>query len=178
MSPPPQVLVLPFPAQGHVVSFMSLSHGLVEQGFRITFVNTEFNHGRVAAAMSDKGCDAAGQGGIRMVAIPDGLAPGDDRNDLGKLVDGYLRVMPGCLEELITSINESGGGEGDGIRWMIADENMAWALEVAKKMGIRAACYWTASAAMLATMMSIPKMIREGILGADGTHLLLLLLRC
>ncbi|XP_009397258.2 UDP-glycosyltransferase 83A1 [Musa acuminata AAA Group] len=168
MSPPPQVLVLPFPAQGHVVSFMSLSRGLVEQGFRITFVNTEFNHGRIAAAMSDKGCDAAGQGGIRMVAIPDGLAPGDDRNDLGKLVDGYLRVMPGCLEELITSINESGGGEGDGIGWMIADENMAWALEVAKKMGIRAACYWTASAAMLATMMSIPKMIREGILGADG----------
>ncbi|KAJ8514017.1 hypothetical protein OPV22_004451 [Ensete ventricosum] len=82
MSSPPHVLVLPFPAQGHVVSFMALSHGLVEQGFRITFVNTEFNHGRVAVAMSDEGRDAAGRR-IRMVAIPDGLAPGDDRNDLG-----------------------------------------------------------------------------------------------
>ncbi|KAJ8506752.1 hypothetical protein OPV22_007638 [Ensete ventricosum] len=162
MSSRPHAIVVPFPAQGHVIPFHSLSHSLVEQGFRITFVNTEFNADRVVAASPDKSGDAEG---IHMVSIPDGLAPGEDRNNIGKLVDGYLRVMPGYLEDLIRKANESGG---DKIKWIIAAESMGWAFEVAKKMGIRATCFWTASAAMLATMLSIPELIRAGILDADG----------
>ncbi|CAD5169557.1 unnamed protein product [Musa acuminata subsp. malaccensis] len=77
MSSRPHALVIPFPAQGHVIPFLALSHSLVEQGFQITFVNTEFNHDRVVAVLSDKSGDARG---IHMVSIPDGLAPGEDRN--------------------------------------------------------------------------------------------------
>ncbi|CAL9093660.1 unnamed protein product, partial [Musa textilis] len=78
MSSRPHGLVVPFPAQGHVIPCLALSHLLVvEQGFRITFVTTEFIHDRVAAALSDEGGDAEG---IHMVSIPDGLAPGEGRN--------------------------------------------------------------------------------------------------
>jgi UDP:flavonoid glycosyltransferase YjiC (YdhE family) len=34
-------MVLPFPAQGHVTPLMELSHRLVDNGFEVTFVNTE-----------------------------------------------------------------------------------------------------------------------------------------
>lgn len=162
MSSRPHALVIPFPAQGHVIPFLALSHSLVEQGFQITFVNTEFNHDRVVAVLSDESGDAQR---IRMVSIPDGLAPGEDRNNFGKLVDGFSRVMPGRLEELVTKTNESGVEK---IKWIIADENMAWALEVAKKTGIRATRFRVASATTLATLMSIPELIRAGILDADG----------
>ncbi|CAL9093656.1 unnamed protein product [Musa textilis] len=162
MSSRPHALVVPFPGQGHVTPCLALSHALVEQGFRITFVNIEFIHDRVVAALSDEGGDAEG---IHMVSIPDGLAPGEARNSFGKLVYGFSRGMPGCLEELITKTNESGGEK---IEWIIADVNMAWTFDVAKKMGIRAACFWVASAAALATFISIPQLIRAGIVDADG----------
>ncbi|WOK99670.1 UDP-glycosyltransferase 83A1-like [Canna indica] len=163
MASSPHVVVIPFPAQGHVIPLMELSHRLVEQGFKITFVNTEFNHDRIVAACSKMNSDVDAEG-IHMVSIPDGLAAGEDRTNLGKLADGFMRVMPGCLEELIAQ-SES---EGKKIRWVIADENMAWALKVAKKMGIRAICFWAAAAAMLALMMSIPRMIQSGILDEYG----------
>lgn len=40
----PHVMVLPLPAQGRVIPLIELSHRLVDFGFRIDFINTEFNH--------------------------------------------------------------------------------------------------------------------------------------
>jgi UDP:flavonoid glycosyltransferase YjiC (YdhE family) len=37
-------MVVPFPAQGHVMPLMELAHRLVEHGIEVDFVNTEFNH--------------------------------------------------------------------------------------------------------------------------------------
>ncbi|CAN6286777.1 unnamed protein product [Urochloa humidicola] len=37
------VLMLPFPAQGHVTPLMELSHRLVDHGFEVTFVNTAWS---------------------------------------------------------------------------------------------------------------------------------------
>ncbi|VAI36899.1 unnamed protein product [Triticum turgidum subsp. durum] len=58
----PRVMVLPFPAQGHVIPLMELSRKLVEHGFEIDFVNTEFNHDRVLQALAE---DGAIPGGIQ-----------------------------------------------------------------------------------------------------------------
>jgi len=159
----PHALIIPYPAQGHVIPLMELSHCLVDRGFRITFVNTEFNHDRVVAALSERGGKIHPM--IRLVSIPNGMAPDEDQNDLGKLCEGSVTVMPGYLEEIMEKSNES---EADRITWMIADKNMAWALEVAKKVGVRAAAFWPAAAALLATMMSIPKLIEDGVLDEDG----------
>ncbi|VAI36901.1 unnamed protein product [Triticum turgidum subsp. durum] len=81
----PRVMVLPFPAQGHVIPLMELSRKLVEHGLEIDFVNTEFNHGRVLQALAE---DGAIPGGVHMLSIPDGLGPADDHTDIGALVKG------------------------------------------------------------------------------------------
>ncbi|KAL5582186.1 hypothetical protein UlMin_014628 [Ulmus minor] len=156
----PHILALPFPAQGHVIPLMEFSQLLVHQCFKVTFVNTEFNHKRVMNAMSSHIGDQ-----IHLVSIPDGLEPWEDRNEFGKLCQAIKRVMPGKLEELIGRINET---EDDKITCVIADESFGWALEVAEKMNIRRAAFWPASAALLALAFSIPKLIQEGVINTNG----------
>ncbi|KAJ6843302.1 UDP-glycosyltransferase 83A1 [Iris pallida] len=161
----PHVLILPYPAQGHVTPLMELSHLLLDRGFKITFVHTEFNRDRVASALSERSTEIDRR--IRLVSVPDGMAPGEDRNDFASLCESMLLVMPDRLEQLIRKIN---GSELDSpVTWMIADQNMAWACRLAKKMGIKAAAFWPAASATLAVFMSIPKLIEDGLLDDGGT---------
>ncbi|KAE8817125.1 Glycosyltransferase [Hordeum vulgare] len=156
------VLVLPMPCQGHVVPLMELSHRLVDHGFEVTFINTDVDHALVLAALPE-GVEALR--GIHLASIPDGLADDEDRKDLNKLVDAYPRHMPAYLEALIGDMEAAGRRR---VKWLIADFNMGWSLEVAKKLGIRCASFWPASAACLAIMLNIPKLIQDGVLNDKG----------
>ena len=99
-APQPHVMVLPFPAQGHVIPLMELSHRLVDYGFQIDFINTEFNHDCILKSMQDKRVILEG---IHMLSIPDGMDPADDHTDIGKLVGGLPAAMFSPLEEIIKS---------------------------------------------------------------------------
>ncbi|CAL5369817.1 unnamed protein product [Camellia sinensis] len=158
----PHVLVIPYPAQGHVIPILELAQCLVTHSIEVTFVNTEFNHKRVMNALSDK--HKVG-GHIHLVSIPDGMESWEDRNDLGKLTSSICQVMPGKLEELIERIN---GSNDNKVTCIIADESMGWAMEVAEKMQIRRAAFWPAAAALLALAFSVPKMIEDGIINNHG----------
>ncbi|KAF5183525.1 Udp-glycosyltransferase 83a1 [Thalictrum thalictroides] len=160
----PHLLVIPYPAQGHVMPLMELSHNLVDRGFKITFVNTEVTHKRVVASSSNM---ADYEEFIHLVSIPDGMQAGEDHNQHGKLIDSMLKVMPGHLENLIKKINESNSGH-DRITCVIADEHLGWALEVAEKMSIPRAAFWPASTVLMALAFHIPKLIVDGIITAEG----------
>ncbi|KAF8017352.1 hypothetical protein BT93_H2520 [Corymbia citriodora subsp. variegata] len=157
----PHVLAIPFPAQGHVIPLMEVSKRLVERGIQVTFVNTDFIHKRVVDVLMDE--DLLGDK-IRLVSIPDGLEPGEDRNDLGLLAEAMFRVMPGKLAELIRETEE----KGEKITCILADGSTGWALEVAQKMNIPKAAFWPASVALFASGLSIPKMISDGIINDEG----------
>ena len=86
----PHVLVIPLPFQGHVAPLMKLSHKIVDHGIKVTFVNTEFIHAKVTASMPVKNEEKSP---IRLVSIPNGLEPGDDRNDALKLTQSMLKVI-------------------------------------------------------------------------------------
>ncbi|KAK9116496.1 hypothetical protein Sjap_015443 [Stephania japonica] len=160
----PHVLVIPYPAQGHVKPLMELSHRLVEYGFKVTFLNTEFNHKRVMAAMSSRGDDKGGK--ICMAAIPDGFGLEEDRNQHGKLIESMWNNMPGYLEEFIGKMM-SDSNESK-IKCVITDWTMAWALKVAAKMGIPRAAFWSSSAAILASVLHLPKLIEDKIVNDNG----------
>nr|XP_043607581.1 UDP-glycosyltransferase 83A1-like [Erigeron canadensis] len=156
------VLVIPYPAQGHVIPIMELAQLLVEQGVKVTFVNTEFNHKLVTSNW----LESDGFGDLmQMVSIPDGLEPWEDRSDIGKLTLSLLQTMPQKLEELIKTINKE---DSDKVSCVIADDCMGWAIKVAKKMGIRRAGFWPASVATLASVLSIYKLIDDGIINSNG----------
>uniref|UniRef100_A0A2N9HAQ7 Glycosyltransferase n=1 Tax=Fagus sylvatica TaxID=28930 RepID=A0A2N9HAQ7_FAGSY len=160
----PHVLVIPFPAQGHVGPLMKLSHWIVDHGIKVTFVNSEFTHAKVTAAMPENNEEKSP---IRLATIPDGLEPGDDRNDQNKLIESVQKVMPGHLKDLIEKINESNDDEQ--ISFVIADALAGWALEVAEKMGIKRAAIWPAGPGALAFVLHIPKLLEDGIIDTTGT---------
>ncbi|KAK6129166.1 hypothetical protein DH2020_037098 [Rehmannia glutinosa] len=157
----PHVIVIPYPAQGHVLPMLELSQWLVKHGVQATFVNTESTHERVVKSLSDS--DNIKEV-VTMVSIPDGVEPWEDRNDLGKLTEAMFRVMPGELESLIEKINE----EGDKITGVIADGQLGWALEVAEKTGVKKAAFWPASAASFISLFNIPKLVSDGIVDSNG----------
>ncbi|XP_057492323.1 UDP-glycosyltransferase 83A1-like [Actinidia eriantha] len=160
----PHVLAIPYPAQGHVIPLLELSQCLVKHGFKVTFVNSEFNHNRVVNALSDK--DHV-RSHINLVSITDGLEPWEDRNDLGKLTEAILKVMPGKLEELIEQVNRS---DNNKITCIVADGSMGWVLEVAERMQIiKRAAFWPAAVALFALGINVPELIDDGIIDSDGT---------
>ncbi|KAJ4707331.1 UDP-glycosyltransferase [Melia azedarach] len=159
----PHVLVIPYPAQGHVIPLLEFSQCLAKQGFKVTFVNTDYNHKRVLESLEGKNYT---EEQIHMVSIPDGLQPWENRNGNAKLVENMLEFMPGKLEELIEEINTR---EAEQIACVIAAGGLGWAIKVAEKMKIkRRAVVWTSSAASLALSSSIPKLIDDGIINENG----------
>ncbi|KAL5582180.1 hypothetical protein UlMin_014622 [Ulmus minor] len=159
------LLVLPFPAQGHVKPLMTFSQKLAHNGFKITFVNTDFIHKRVLEAMG--GDDQMGlKNNIDLVSIPDGLGPEEDRNEFGPLCDAMLETMPEKLEKLIRNIN--GEDDENKISCVVAEVNMGWVIEVVAKMGIKGAVVWPGSAAFFAFVFHKRKFIDDGIVGSDG----------
>uniref|UniRef100_A0ACD5VC83 Uncharacterized protein n=1 Tax=Avena sativa TaxID=4498 RepID=A0ACD5VC83_AVESA len=149
----PRLMVLPLPAQGHVTPLMELSHRLVDHGFEVTFVCTE----PVLEALRQTTVD---NDGIHLVSIPDGLADGDDRRDLGKVLDALSRCVPGYVEELIRKTK---------VQWLVADTNMGClCFEVAKKLGVRVASFFPASAACLGTLFRVPQLIEDGFFDDKG----------
>ncbi|KAJ4849687.1 hypothetical protein Tsubulata_037958 [Turnera subulata] len=162
----PHILAIPFPLQSHVIALMELSQCFIKHGFKVTFVNTEYNHKRVLDSLADK--DAIG-GQIHLVSISDGMEPWEDRNDLGKLCNSIRQAMPPNLEELINRINMS---EEEGmVTCVVADFNFGWALKVAEKMKVRGAAFSPVSAATILFCFKIRSLIDDGIFDSDGTLL-------
>ncbi|WCJ25607.1 UDP-Glycosyltransferase superfamily protein [Euphorbia peplus] len=160
------VLAIPYPLQGHVIPLMELSKCLVQQGFRVTFVNTEHNHERLLSALREK--DDLGE--ISLVSIPDGLKPSDDRNDLGKLAKAILETVPRELEELIKRINDN-SSEDEKIKCLINDWGMGFVFGVSEKMKIRRAAFRTTAAAVQTSILSIKKLIDDQVIDTHGTPL-------
>ncbi|RDX78056.1 UDP-glycosyltransferase 83A1, partial [Mucuna pruriens] len=163
----PNLLMVPFPAQGHVNPLMNLSQKLVEHGCKITFVNTEFIQKRVMSSMAKE--ESLNESAIKLVSIPDGLGAEDDRSDVGELCVSILNTMPAMLEKLIEDIHLN---SDDKITGIIADGIMGWALEVGSKLGIKGLLFWPASAAIFALQYNIPTLIQDAIIDSHGKRII------
>uniref|UniRef100_A0ACD5TWN1 Uncharacterized protein n=1 Tax=Avena sativa TaxID=4498 RepID=A0ACD5TWN1_AVESA len=175
--PHPHALILPYPAQGHVIPFLELAHRFLDRGFHVTFVNTEFTHGRVmnaadadAGATSWTGPSSAAAGGgarLRLVAVADGIEDAGDHENLVLLNAAMPEAIPPQLEPLL-----DGTGEGLGkVTCVVVDVAMSFALDVVKRRGITSVALWPASAAVLSAMVNAKKLIRDGVIDDDGAPL-------
>ncbi|KHN41572.1 UDP-glycosyltransferase 83A1 [Glycine soja] len=141
---------------------MLLSKKLAEHGFKVTFVNTDFNHKRVLSATNEEGS------AVRLISIPDGLGPEDDRNNVVNLCSESLSsTMTSALEKVIKDIDALDSAS-EKITGIVADVNMAWALELTDKLGIKGAVFCPASAAVLVLGENIPNLIQDGIINTEG----------
>ncbi|CAK8540709.1 unnamed protein product [Lathyrus sativus] len=156
--PRPHFLVIPFPVQGHINPLMQLSQALAKHGCKVTFLLTEFSHNR-----SRTGGSASGLDKIKVVTLPDGLEHEGDRSDISKVMLSIKSTMPSRLPKLIEDVNKN-----NKINCIVVTFNMGWALEVGHKLGIKGALFHPASATSLACVVSIPKLLEDGIIDYEG----------
>ncbi|KAK6276150.1 hypothetical protein POUND7_005859 [Theobroma cacao] len=147
---------------------MKLSLQIAAHGVKVTFVNFEPIHDKIIA--STPGIHGK-QGLISCASIFDGLELESDRNDAVEFTESTGRVMPGQLMNLIEKINQCNTTNKEQITCVIVDVSIGWALEVAKNMGIEGVAVHTAGPAGLALALCIPQLIKDEILGDDGTLL-------
>ncbi|KAF5185801.1 Udp-glycosyltransferase 83a1 [Thalictrum thalictroides] len=158
----PHILVVPFPAQGHVMPLMEFSNQLVNHGVKVSFVNMESIHNKVASTvLHDHGEEDRGDSRIHLVSIP------EMDGDLAKFVEYVAETMSLHLEELINKFNEN---DDEKIDYIIADAFVGNVLEVANKFGINRFAFCPASLGYLALMLHFPKLIEAGYIDKNGIY--------
>lgn len=163
----PHVLVIPYPVQGHVIPLMELAQCLARRGIKITFAVTETTHNRILNSSAAN--NVALDDGIHLVTVLDASESNESSNLPGKLSEAIFKIMPGKVEKLIQDVNAS-ESESEKITCVIADQSLGWALELAKKLGIRSAAFLPAAAANLVLGFAIPKLIDDGIINNEGDN--------
>ncbi|KAG8065350.1 hypothetical protein GUJ93_ZPchr0004g40317 [Zizania palustris] len=115
----PAVLLVPFPAQGHVTPMLHLARALVANGVAATVAVPDFIHRRIASASSRVGgtthVDADEDRGVVLASIPSGILPPED----GAAADppGFAAIlhamehhMPAQLERMLLTTTTGCGG--------------------------------------------------------------------
>ncbi|KAF9601887.1 hypothetical protein IFM89_023951 [Coptis chinensis] len=161
----PHFLVVPFPAQGHVMPLMEFSHQLVDHGAKVTFVNTEYIHNMLLSSLVDPKDGQQRRSGIHLVSVPDGLDIEEDRKLSKNLIYSMMNTMPRHLEDLFKK-SES---DDQKIDCVVADATVGWIFDVADKFGTKRAAFWPASLAVLALTLHVPKLIEAGVIDENGT---------
>lgn len=158
------VVVIPYPSQGHVNPLMHLCQSFAKQGIKSTVVNTEFVHAKMVKAMGDKIESVLGSR-IELVAVPDGFGPDESRDNIERLFVDIMNNLQFEFEKLLPRMNSEIAG---GIACVIVDLSMAWILEITEKLGIRGAIFSPFTAAHSVLNISINKLIEDGIIDAEG----------
>uniref|UniRef100_A0A1S3ZYZ8 UDP-glycosyltransferase 82A1-like n=1 Tax=Nicotiana tabacum TaxID=4097 RepID=A0A1S3ZYZ8_TOBAC len=152
-----KVLLVPYPAQGHVTPMLKLASLLLNHGLNPIVITPNF------IQINSK------EDGISIISIPDGLEDGTPR-DFFAIENAMENYMPYHFEKLVQEY-EFSGKEEDGVVCVIVDLLASWAVKVANKLGIQVAGFWPAMLATYRLFDSIPDMLTNGIISETGCPL-------
>ncbi|XP_062226210.1 UDP-glycosyltransferase 82A1-like [Phragmites australis] len=155
----PTVLLVPFPAQGHVTPMLHLARDLAAHGVAATVAVPDFIHRRIAGLADAGGC------GVALASIPSGITEdagaGDDTPGFGAIAHAMEHHMPAHLERMLT--------RGRPIACVVVDVLASWAVPVAARCGVPAAGFWPAMLASYRVVAAIPELIEKGLISESGT---------
>ncbi|KAL5701821.1 7-deoxyloganetin glucosyltransferase [Ranunculus cassubicifolius] len=161
----PHVVCVPLPFQGHINAMLKLAKVLHMKGFRITFVNTEFNHQKLIRSL---GPDALkGLPDFKYETIPDGLPPCDINatQDILQLWDSLSETCVVELCNLITKLNEASTTSGKPlVSCIVADVLLSAPLEAAEIFSIPGVLLWPMSALVLLIFLQAEQILENVIL--------------
>ncbi|KAL2521651.1 UDP-glycosyltransferase 85A1 [Forsythia ovata] len=157
----PHAVLVPFPAQGHLIPTMQLATLLHSNGFYITFINTEYNHRRL---IRSKGSDwVKGFKDFKFETISEGLPP-SDRDATQNPVALCEAIRKNCLpffRNLLSKLVQS--NELPRITCIISDGFMSFAIKAGEEFGIPVVQFWTASACGFMGYLQYHELIKRGI---------------
>ncbi|XP_065849254.1 UDP-glycosyltransferase 83A1-like [Euphorbia lathyris] len=159
------VIVIPYPAQGHVAPLMKFAYKIAENGIKVTFVNADFIHDKIMSSLPH---NFKNNIPITLVSISTGLAMAKNR-DHEDIIETMKRIssnMPCNLQRLIENINQ--GNNDEHVSCVVADLTAYWAIEVAEKLGIKRAGFIPFGIGNLALNLHASKLIESGIIDVHG----------
>ncbi|KAA8539655.1 hypothetical protein F0562_026347 [Nyssa sinensis] len=168
---PPHVLVFPLPLQGPVNSMLKLAELLSLAGLDVTFLVTDYIHGRLLRYTNIQS-HFSRYTGFRLQTISDGLPADHPRSGalLMELFDSLKTTTKSLFRELLTSDRLSSDKRRP-VNCIIADGILSFSLDVGKEIGVPVIYSRTISACCLWVFFSLPKLIEAGELPFKGTDL-------
>ncbi|KAJ1383853.1 UDP-glucuronosyl/UDP-glucosyltransferase [Sesbania bispinosa] len=153
----PIIILVPYPAQGHVTPMQKLASALVSHGFEPLIVLPQHIHRKIMLHVN-KADDE-----IKLVALPDGLEE-DTTLDFFAIESALENNMPNHLEDLLHKKHS----DGDHVVCMVVDLLASWAIKVGNMFGIPIAGFWPAMFASYLLISAIPDMIQTGLISDTG----------
>ncbi|XVE76471.1 hypothetical protein DITRI_Ditri12bG0175900 [Diplodiscus trichospermus] len=154
------VLILPFPAQGHIKPMLCLAELLCQAGLRVTFLNTHRNHRR-SNNLQDLSSSTRFPT-LHFESIPDGL-PEDHPRDLLHFMDlvySIKRVTKPLFRDLLIFLSRK--SDIPPVSCIIADGIMSFAIDVAEELKIKVIIFRTISGCCLWSYLCVPRLIEQG----------------
>lgn len=151
-----KIILVPYPAQGHVTPMLKLASVLVDQGFEPVMVTPEFIHHKITPKIDPKDL-------ISCVSIEDGLegaCPG-----FFSIEKTMENNMPSQLERHVRKMNEDGD-----VACVVVDLLASWAVEVGRRCGVPVAGFWTAMVATYQLISALPVLVRTGFISDNGEY--------
>ncbi|GER54396.1 UDP-glycosyltransferase 1 [Striga asiatica] len=146
----PNIVILPFPAQGHIKPMLMLADLLTGAGLPVTFVNTEHNHRHIADHRRRRPA-------VEFLTIPDGLPPDHPRSGIF-LIDLFSSIVAAggpALKTLVASMRPAPA-------CIISDGMMSFAVDVAAEVGVPAVAFRTYSASCTWTTLHLRRLVEDG----------------
>jgi hypothetical protein len=139
MNQQPHVLILPFPAQGHIKPLLTLAELLCHASIHVTFLNTEHNHRRLTH-LQELSTDHFPT--LHLESISDCLPADHPRNRSpsqsypthSELISSIMSVKKPLSRELLGELSRKSERL---VTCVIADGIMSFAIDFAKELGIR-----------------------------------------
>lgn len=152
----PHVVLVPYPAQGHVTPMLRLAILLYDRGFRPIVAVPDFVHSRIIAGSNKLSDDRVG-----LASLDSGLADGD------KDFFAIDRAMENCMPEHFERMLRGLASEGE-VQFVVVDLLASWAIGVAAQCGILTAGFWPAMLATYRVVSAIPELIARGFISDCG----------
>ncbi|KAL6133144.1 hypothetical protein ACLB2K_065381 [Fragaria x ananassa] len=172
LQPQPHVLLLPFPAQGHIKPMLTLAQLLCHAGIHVTFVNTEHNHRH----LTQREALSARFPTLHFRSIPDGLPsdhPGSIFPYFLDIVTSLRSTTAPLLHQLLVSLTIKSDVVGDAadqlppVSCVITDGIMCFAIDAAEEVGLPVIAVRTS----VWCYLCLPKLIEEAELPFGDTDM-------
>eukprot|EP00253_Pinus_taeda_P020937 PITA_20937 len=158
----PRVMVVPYPAQGHINPMLQFAKRLVSKNVMVTFVMTEASREDIFQAQ-----DASiSSQELQFETISDGLPLDFDRSKDFEMTMQMFRKM-GVLS--LINLIERLDAQGNNICCIIYDSFLPWVPEVANKFDIPLAFFWTQSCAVYSIYYHFSRGLTIPVDGAGKT---------
>lgn len=162
------VVMIPYPAQGHIKPMFMLAELLSQADFKVTFINTDHTHARFLNQINQSSFCARFPN-FTFYSITDGL-PADHPRSGPAAAELLYSTSTACkpeFKELLTNISQE-NGKWDPPTCIISDGIMSFAIEVGEEFEIPVITFRTYNATCTWIYFFLQKLIDAGEVPVQG----------